>query len=182
MNALSAAAKAMTQGGDARILLDPETGLNRYHSAPRPSDVLAYASSTANDISADAFAHVETMLPDLAPGGELTPQGYATHLEQLRRRIRTAYGIAPDGEIVFAPSGTDLENVALACVAGKAAGGTHNILLGADEVGSGCIHSAHGRYFAEATALGIETKPGEGVPGLDDTHVDLIVYTAQPLF
>jgi hypothetical protein len=170
----SAATRAMTEGGDARILLDPQTGLNRYHSAPRPSDVLAYASSTANDISPDAYAHVEALLPELAPGGELTPKAYAAHLEQLRRRIRKAYGIAHDVEIVFAPSGTDLEYVALACVAGRAAGGTHNILLGADEVGSGCIHSAHGRYFAAETALGFQTKAGEGVPGLDDTHVDLI--------
>ena len=46
----------MTGGGDGRILLDPATGLNRYHSAPRPREVLAYASSTANDISAKAFA------------------------------------------------------------------------------------------------------------------------------
>ena len=34
-------------GGDSRLGLDPGTGLNRHHSAPRPSDALAYASSTA---------------------------------------------------------------------------------------------------------------------------------------
>src|SRR3546814_7668977 len=55
----TAATRAMTEGGDARLHLDAKTGLNRYHSGPRPSDVLAYASSTANDISPDAFAHVE---------------------------------------------------------------------------------------------------------------------------
>ncbi|HEY9553863.1 hypothetical protein [Allosphingosinicella sp.] len=170
----TAATQAMTEGGDARLHLDAKTGLNRYHSGPRPSDVLAYASSTANDISPDAFAHVEAVLKELAPAGDFMPKAYAAHLRQLRRRIRKAYRVAHDVEIVFAPSGTDLEYVALAAVAGKAAGGTHNILLGADEVGSGCIHSAHGRYFADETALGISTKVGEGVPGLDDTHVDLI--------
>ncbi len=174
MNRDNAATRAMTEGGDARLHLDARTGLNRYHSAPRPSDVLAYASSTANDISPDAFAHVETMMEALAPDGDLSSQAYAAHLEQLRQRIRDAYSVPHDVEIVFAPSGTDLEYVALAAVAGKAAGGTHNILLGADEVGSGCIHSAHGRYFANETAHGVPTKVGEGVPGLDDTHVDLI--------
>jgi hypothetical protein len=39
------AAALMTDGGDARILLDAATGLNRYYSAPRPRDVLAYASA-----------------------------------------------------------------------------------------------------------------------------------------
>src|SRR3546814_20972611 len=102
------------------------------------------------------------------------PKAYAAHLRQLRRRIRKAYRVAHDVEIVFAPSVTDLEYVALAAVAGKAAGGTHNILLGADEVGSGCIHSAHGRSFADEPALGISPNVGEGVPGLDDTPVDPI--------
>lgn len=162
----------MTTGGDARILLDPATGLNRYHSAPRPSEVLAFASSTANDISADAFAHVVGKLE--AWGAELSGAGYAEALEQVRGRIRAAYGVADDVAVVFAPSGTDLEYVALACTAGRRERGTHNILLGADEVGSGCIYSAHGQYFAESTALGVPTRAGDPVPGLDSTHVEMI--------
>lgn len=167
-----AATRLMTTGGDARIVLSPETGLNRYFSAPRPSGVLAYASSTANDISAEAFGHVETVLAGFAPG--LSGRAYADRLEVLRSRIRHAYALPADIDIVFAPSGTDLEYVALACAAGRGAGGTHNILLGADEVGSGCIHSAFGRYFAEETALGVATRPGQPVPGLGETHVELI--------
>ena len=159
------AATLMTSGGDARIVLDPATGLNRYFSAPRPSDVLAYASSTANDISALAYAHVEAL--PVAPD-------YGERLEALRGRIRRAYGLADDVAVVFAPSGTDLEYVGLACVEGRGAAGTHNVLLGADEVGSGCIHSAYGRYFAESTALGIAVKAGDPVPGFGDTRVEMI--------
>jgi selenocysteine lyase/cysteine desulfurase len=168
----STAAELMTQGGDARILLDPATGLNRYYSAPRPRDLLAYASSTANDVSAAAYAAVEQVLAatGMAPG----PDIYAERLERLRARIRRAYGVADDVAIVFSPSGTDLEYVALACVAGRAPAGTHAVLLGADEVGSGCIHSAHGLYFAKETALGVATVPGEPVPGLGGVHVDLV--------
>ena len=168
------ATELMTSGGDARILLGKETGLNRYYSAPRPSRVLAYASSTANDISAGAFAHVKTALQSLAPGGMLSAQDYGRELELMRGRIRRAYDLPPDVEIVFAPSGTDLEYVALACTAGKAERGTHNILLGAEEVGSGCIYSAYGQYFAESTALGVPTEPGTPVPGLGDAHVEMI--------
>lgn len=166
------ATRTMTTGGDARIVLRPETGLNRYHSAPRPSGVLAYASSTANDISAPAFAHVEALLAELGP--DLSGRAYAERLEALRGRIRRAYAVADEIDIVFAPSGTDLEYVALACAAGRGRGGTHNILLGADEVGSGCIHSAFGRYFARETALGVATVPGDAVPGLGETHVEMI--------
>ena len=166
----ASAAELMTEGGDARIRLDPATGLNRYHSAPRPSDALAYASSTANDVSAEAYAAVEA----LGIGRDLSPRDYAAGLESRRARIRAAYGLAGDVAIVFAPSGTDLEYVGLAAVEGRAANGTHNILLGADEVGSGCIHSAYGRYFAESTALGIATTAGDPVPGFGDTKVEMI--------
>ncbi|HYW15604.1 MAG TPA: hypothetical protein VE891_05555 [Allosphingosinicella sp.] len=162
----------MTTGGDARIVLRPETGLNRYHSAPRPSAVLAYASSTANDISAPAFANVGALLAGFGQG--LSGRDYSARLEMLRGRIRGAYAIPADVDIVFAPSGTDLEYVALACAAGRGLGGTHNILLGADEVGSGCVHSAFGRYFARETALGLATIPGDPVPGLGETHVEMI--------
>lgn len=171
-SAESAATRLMTTGGDARIVLDPLTGLNRYYSAPRPSRVLAFASSTANDISPEAFARAEALLAEAGPG--LSGEAYSARLESLRDRLRRAYAVPDEVDIVFAPSGTDLEYVALACAAGRGAAGTHNILLGADEVGSGCIHSAFGRYFAESTALGVATAAGEAVPGLGETHVEMI--------
>jgi hypothetical protein len=164
--------RLMTEGGDARIVLDPATGLNRYYSAPRPSDVLAFASSTANDISPDAFAHLQASYGLLAPAGELSGGAYARELERLRERIRLAYRVPDDVAVVFAPSGTDLEYVALACAPPGAA--LHNVLLGADEVGSGCIHSAHGQYFAESTALGFPTVAGQPVPGLGGTEVAMV--------
>ena len=89
-------------------------------------------------------------------------------------RIRAAYGVPDEVAVVFAPSGTDLEYVALALVAGRAPAGTHAVLLGADEVGSGCIHSAHGLYFANETALGVATVPGDPVPGLGGVHVEMV--------
>ncbi|MBI1401782.1 MAG: hypothetical protein GC147_01030 [Porphyrobacter sp.] len=151
---------ALTGGGDARITLDPASGLNRYLSAPHPREVLAYSSSTVSDISADAFAHL------LAHRDARAAQGYGARLEALRSRIRAAYGVASDTGIVFAPSGTDLEYVALALALGRGGNGIHNVLLGADEIGSGCIHSAHGRFFAQETALTEGVLPGEDVAGM----------------
>ncbi|HVQ06869.1 MAG TPA: hypothetical protein VMS43_00390 [Allosphingosinicella sp.] len=169
---ISDAGRLMTGGCDDRIVLKPDTGLNRYHSAPYPRDVLAYASSTANDISAAAYARAEAVL---AETGAAPDAGvYRDRLETMRARIRAAYRIAADVAVVFAPSGTDLEYVALALVAGRAPGGTNAILLGADEVGTGCIHSAHGLYFAESTALGTAVAPGAPVPGLGGATLDLI--------
>lgn len=165
-------ARLMATGGDARITLDPATGANRYFSTPYPRDLIAYASSTANDISADAFHHVAERFG--ASGAAIDAAGYAVALEALRARIRAAYRIADDDvRIIFSPSGTDLEYVALAAMFGGGRAGIHNILLGADEVGSGCIHSARGEYFAGETALGIATRAGQPVPGLGE-KIDMI--------
>ena len=169
---VKSAAAWMTTGGDARIRLDPATGLNQYFSVPRPREVLAYASSTANDITPAAYREAERVLGEIGPAP--SPDAYRGRLEALRHRVRAAYGLGGEVEIVFAPSGTDLEYVALACMKGRGEAGTNAVLLGADEVGSGCIRSAHGLYFAGETALGIAVAPGDPVPGLGGAEVDLI--------
>jgi hypothetical protein len=158
-------AQWMTRGGDARIVLDSATGLNRYSSAPYPREVLAFASSTANDISPEAHAYLAANWRDAAAGLE---QGaaYGAALEGFRTQIRAAYGLDPATEVFFAPSGTDLEYVGLLAAAGRRAGGVVNCLLGKDEVGSGCIHSAAGAYFADETALETATSPGRPIAGL----------------
>jgi hypothetical protein len=165
----------LASGGDSRITLDRDTGLNKYLSGPYPRTTLAYASSTANDMSRAAFAHVTA----LAAGGSGDDEA---RLEGLRARVRAAYRLPDDCAVVFAPSGTDLEYVALASVAGRASGGIHNVLLGADEVGSGCIQSAHGRFFAEVTARGVPVTPGQCVAGLERVSLaDVPVRCAKGL-
>jgi len=157
--------RLLASGGDERIVLDAATGLNKYFSAPYPRLARAFASSTANDMSHEAFARAMEL--SAAPAGS-----YGERLGALRGRIRRAYGLDSDCRIVFAPSGTDLEYVALAAAAPDGRAGIHNILLGADEVGSGCRLSAHGMYFAAVTGCGVPVTPGNWVEGL--SHVSLI--------
>jgi len=165
----------LASGGDERITLDPMTGLNKYFSGPYPRVTQAFASSTANDMSREAFSH--TMRLAAAPVGS-----YAERLEGLRERIRIAYGLEGACRIVFAPSGTDLEYVALAAAADDAEAGIHNVLLGADEVGSGCRLSAHGMYFAKTTGRAIPVRSGERVEGLERVSlVDIPVRCAKGL-
>ncbi len=162
----------LSSGGDARITLDPQTGLNRYMSAPYPRTALAFASSTANDLSKGAFDHVVGIV-------ENGMGAYSQRLATLRQRICSAYAIGDGAEVVFAPSGTDLEYVALAAVTGRCAGGIHNILLGADEVGRGCVHSANGDYFASETALGTATEPKHSVEGLENVSLTDIAVRCE---
>jgi hypothetical protein len=165
--------RLLASGGDERITLDPASGLNKYFSTPYPRLTRAFASSTANDMSRQAFARAMQLAA--APAGT-----YAERLEGLRGRIRRAYRLGAECRIVFAPSGTDLEYVALA--AADSGAGIHNILLGADEVGSGCRLSAHGMYFAATTGCGVSVTPGERVTGLERVGLnDIPVRCAKGL-
>ena len=153
--------RLLSEGGDARIRIDPVTRRNQYMSSPWPVQTTVYASSTANDISTDAFAHCLGRLSTLAPAGRFGAAGYAEALDALRVRILAAYAVGQPAKVVFAASGTDLEYLGLAMIAGRA--GVRNILLGADEVGSGCVYSASGLYFAQETARGLAVTKGAAV-------------------
>ncbi len=155
----------LTSGGDERIVLKPETQRNKYHSSPVPNDDLVLASSTANDLSQSSH---DWLHGPSGPDADALHNGavYAVLLDDLRGSIRASYGLDQDIDVFFAPSGTDLEYVGLLAAAGRSKGGIANFLLGADEIGSGCVHSAAGHYFAQQTALDQAVAPAQMVDGL----------------
>jgi hypothetical protein len=143
-------------GGDDRIRPGPD-GRNRYFATVAPFAGPAYGSSTISSISGDALSHLAAKWhPHIATA--MTPRDYGRHLEGLRQRLAAHYGDG-DSSIVIAASGTDLEYVGLAA-APTGSRPICAILLGRDEVGSGCIHSAAGRFFADATATGVKVTTG----------------------
>lgn len=156
----------LTQGGDERITIAPDSGTNRYFATPYPRDTIAYASSTANDISQPAWDYLGRTWPSLNADSALDGAGYDLELQRIRAELRAAYGLDSAHEIIFSASGTDLEYIAILAAAGRDWHAVHNILLGADEVGSGCIYSAQGQYFAAQTSLGLLSKKAEPVEGL----------------
>ena len=151
----------MPSGGNANV----------YGASPFPRAVLGYAASTANDISAPAFAHLAKVVAGRPEGEALSGEHYSERLEQLRGRIRSAYSLAQDTAIAFAPSGTDLELFALALARARHRLPVRNILLGQDEIGSGCAAAAAGRYFSNSTALRPVVVKGSCIAGLEQTHV-----------
>ncbi len=163
--------RMLTAGGDRRIWVPAGSDINLYGASPFPREMLGFASSTANDISLGAFEHLHGVVGKWVPGQGLDGGCYATALDALRSRIRAAYALDDSVDIVFAPSGTDLEYVALHLARARSGQPVTNILLGADEVGSGCLLSAQGRYFATETALVERLDKGAAVAGLDDTLV-----------
>lgn len=173
-----AVVRLMASGGDQRIVLNNTRGLNRYLVAPRPDPVdppvLAYSSSTASSISSAAFAEVQRRLATLGRSGAIDADGYGDALESLRNRLRISWQLPSSVDVVFAASGTDLEFAGLALAHDPASGGIDNILLGANEVGSGCIHSAKGTFFADETPLGVATRAGDPVAKAWSARIRLV--------
>ena len=121
------------------------SNVNVYGASPFPRAVLGYAASTANDISAPAFAHLASVVEAWPAGEALSGEHYCDQLEALRGRLRAALALGAGTEIAFAPSGTDLEFIALALAKSRSCRPVRNILLGSDEIGSGCTAAAGGR-------------------------------------
>jgi hypothetical protein len=160
----------LTSGGDRRITVARGGNTNVYGASPFPRATLGYSASTANDISFDAFHHLESWVRDWPAGGLIDAGRYGTALESFRARLRAAWQLGADTDAVFAPSGTDLEYVALSLAAQHDRPVT-NILLGQDEVGSGCILSSAGRYFAQETAVSPVAPKGEPIRGFGPVEV-----------
>lgn len=142
-------ADALASGGDQRIRPDAG-GRNQYHATVLPSDALAYGSSTISSISADSFGALLDCWHDRLER-PMAADDYAEALAMLRLRVADHFDLT-DTAVVFAASGTDLEYAGLA--AAHDGRPITAVLLGRDEVGSGCIHSAAGRFFAAETAIG----------------------------
>ncbi len=170
----------MGEGGDDRITLDEQSGLNGYGCAPEPVRAISYSSSTASSVSAAAYAQAHTVHHQLRAA--LTEQAdtalYGDWLRKASKRIRACYDLLDDVEIAFGPSGTDLEylSLALAMASGQP---VTNFVVEVDEVGSGCLFSQAGQYFAPRTALGLSVEKGAQLPGFDPNRVHVVTLKAR---
>lgn len=174
----------LSSGGDQRIRVPSGFNTNVYGASPYPRSTLGYSASTANDISQDAYRHLEQVVAGWPAGGLQDGDSYREVLETVRDRTRAVLELENDVDIVFAPSGTDLEYVALALATAQSHFPLTNVLLGQDEVGSGCALAAGGRYFAGETAVRTACEKGMPLAGFGDVQlVSLAVRDAcgQPL-
>lgn len=176
---LGPAETLMAQGGDARLAIDPHTGLNHYGCSHRPRPwAITFASSTASSLSERGFGGAEAARKRLAVAAVHGRARWALDHEagQVRQSIADYYGLADPGSsgVVLAASGTDSELIALAMcgLAGRddrAARPISNILLAPEETGAGVPLAAAGCHFADDTALGQRVVKGGRIEGFAGT-------------
>ncbi|GBR05138.1 hypothetical protein [Acetobacter oeni] len=159
----------MATGGDARLLLDPRTGLNHYGCSHRPRPwAITFASSTASSVSERGFAGAEKARQRLQRAlirddGEVLLAALAS---EARMFLASYFNLPGEDRVVLAPSGTDCELAALAIsLLGAGTRPVTNILIAPDETGSGVPLAAAGRHFADDTARRSKVVHGEIIDG-----------------
>jgi len=165
----------LVSGGDPRLALDPETGLNLYGCAPHPvAGVLSFASSTASVVSERAYARAARARDDLlaAARGKGLAAALDARLESLRGELKECLGLAPGAaELVFSPSGTDGQLLALFAARasmGATASPLTSIVVAANETGGGTVCTARGRHFGTRTAQGVAVDKETVIKGLGE--------------
>lgn len=171
---LPAAAPAewlLTQDGDNRLKVDPETGLNMYGCSPKPRPwAVTIASCTGSSISDLAFRAAEQVRRELLLGA--FKRGLSETVDEQSSRIRRELmrmlrlDRIPGTEAVLTSSGTDGELAALYFSMAGHDDQLVNILVAPAEVGSGTVPAAGGLHFDSLTPFGSCVRPGSPVAGL----------------
>jgi hypothetical protein len=158
----------LASGGDGRLTLNPLDRRNSYGCTlyPRPA-LLDFGSSTASSISPRAYAKVQAMQSQMWLDAVLNdPANIFDHfVEETRHVLRRHLG-ADGAEVVFSPSGTDAQLQALFLVKALLGAPLTTIIVGADQTGSGTLHTAQGCHFSDRTALGASVEKGTAILGL----------------
>ncbi|WP_096701902.1 hypothetical protein [Magnetospirillum sp. 15-1] len=168
----------LATGGDERLLVDPDSGLNRYGCSPRPRPwAITFASTTATSVSDGAFAHVEALRRRLAEAeraGRLDDE-YAAAMEEVRGEIPHQCGMVAGTEAILTPSGTDAEFYALHLALAADRRPLTGIVIAPRETASNVLPAASGRHYNATTAMGHHVTVDQPVDAATAARVELAV-------
>jgi len=153
----------LVSGGDARIALDPQSGLNRYACRPYPdASLLPFGSSTASVISPAGFAAAEALRDRLLVAAETDTLAnlYKRERQRIRLELLAAFGLSDSGvALEFATSGTDAH--ALAAVASITERPLTVVMVEESETGSGVAAILR---VKNATIIPVPLRLSDGTP------------------
>lgn len=156
----------LTEGGDDRLPLDPSTGTNKYHQTPHVrDDALFRGSCTCNPPTRLAYDAAEEYYHLLRDG----KTNVEAIMHEVRQKLAELYQL-PDGTGIFlTPSGSDAEYIPLliAQMFNENKKVT-NIVTCNEEVGSGTLDAAGGRFFSALEPIEGYTADMEGGPKMGD--------------
>ncbi|MDD2913789.1 MAG: hypothetical protein PHP70_00575 [Gallionella sp.] len=148
-DALPPTEQLLTSGGDARIALDPSSGLNKYGCPPLPDpELLSFGSSTASVISTAGFAAANQLREKLLRAIATEPHAtvYARETQRIRSELLRLCELSDLAglEVVLATSGTDAHLIAAQYAGSGQATPTLVLMVEANETGSGVAAALSG--------------------------------------
>ncbi|WP_183257194.1 hypothetical protein [Bradyrhizobium sp. CIR48] len=173
----------LVSGGDPRLALDARDRVNGYGCAASPEpEIWNFASSTASTISQVAYdraalAREELMHKCLFDEVEIA---FDARCEDMRDELRGHLQLSPRVDVVFSPSGTDSQLHALFLARAVLGAPPVTIVVGADQTGSGTIHTARGHHFSSMTASGLAVRKDGAVAGLAGASLALPLLATEP--
>src|SRR3569833_1406944 len=137
----------MAEGGDDRLGVDPRTGQNAYGCgvgvwAGGPT----FSSSTVSPLSPDGLAAAGAWLSALIVSAGREPLIEAAAV-RIRRALSASLGLGAEGrngDIILAPSGTELHAIAAACARVEGRGSLSVVACAAAESGRLVEHALRG--------------------------------------
>ena len=149
----------LAAGGDGRLVVHAETGMNRYGTTPRPRpEAVQFSSSTASSISEAAFWFCELIRSKLCGEWQqgASPQGLRDGLAlAVQEEILRLLGLTSDSaDAVLCASGTDSELIAVMLALPASDAPLTNILIAPEESGRGVLIAGEGRFFDSSTQTG----------------------------
>jgi hypothetical protein len=165
-NTLPSTARLLISGGDERIALDPQRGMNRYGCGPTPDqDLLDFASATASVISTAAFQVADQLRTQLEQDIQhLSPATiYAHEMARIRKELLAlcTLGDLPEPDIIFATSGTDLHRIAAQLAQAASDQPMLAIMVDEAETGSGIFAAITGTHpVIEVATVALRNSTG----------------------
>lgn len=151
----------LLSGCDERITVRPETGANQYHLHPmRYEGLLMRGSCTCGTLTQDGHATARRF------AAEYSMRDDQVWVEQQTQRIRKLFGSesGQSFDVFFGPSGSDMMYWPLLMQSILHPGEKIiNIVSCPEELGSGSILAAEGKYFAGLNQFGEAVVKGEVV-------------------
>ncbi|QDU45686.1 hypothetical protein Mal52_41810 [Symmachiella dynata] len=155
----------LVSGGDNRLNLLGGERLNKYGCGPQPRSVVPFGSCTSSSTSLRGYAKAMRTLRILQ-GQDDFDTAVAQCAQSIRTRLAELLELNADVDIALAPSGTDVEFLAVALAGGNSKKQIVNIVVGPGEVGSGtplaagCCHydnqTPNGRSKTRGTPIDAE--------------------------
>nr|AKB95185.1 hypothetical protein [uncultured bacterium] len=153
--------RLIASGCDQRLIPGVD-GLNPYGASILPRRAISLGSCSCSSPTDRATQAARRAL-DLLRRSSNVDHTVAKTQEGARKTLRETFEIAPEIDIALTPSGTDLEMLAVALVAGKDDRELVNVIVGPREVGSGTCNAASIRHYSTRLPRGGKATPGSAI-------------------